>query len=141
MDLVLPNLPAKELPQAIRSLVPEYLEAGGYRFVLHHKRNALLIQDRPSDYRWIFTSFVQYSILLLLLSRLANAQGTRDFITIQEALQVAGLWTGQVTRESKRNLFKHIHRLQQNLAPWFEIQVLTQRGSVQGYRLISSLPD
>ncbi len=136
---ILPDLPTKLLPETIRTLVPEYLEAGGYCLQMNHSRNALLLQQRPADYRWIFTTFVQYSILLLMLARLANQQGTHDFITIQEALQVSGLWTGQVTRASKRNLYKHIHRLQHNLAPWFEIQVLTQHGNIQGYRLFSTL--
>ena len=132
----LPAVPAKQLPLVIRDLVPEYLEAGGYRLRLNHGRSALILQERPHDHRWVFTTFVQYSLLLLLLDRLTSAKP--DFVTLEEALQVTGIWTGAITRASKRSLCKHVHHLQQDLAPWFELQVLTSGGTLHGYRLLST---
>ena len=134
---VLPALPSRNLPHAIRDVMPEYLEAGGYRLRLNHTRNALILQERPHDHRWVFTTFMQYSLLLLLLDRMAAGQ--RDEVSLEEALQVTGLWTGEVTKAGKRNLSKHVRLLQLDLSPWFVLQTIMVGGTVAGYRLTSTV--
>lgn len=129
--------PTDDLAQRIRQQMPTSFQIGPYRLMLHHETGVIVISDPEYEPRWITTTYHEYSLLLLLFDRFIHRYDAQDYVILEDALRVVGLWTEEDRRRERQLLCKHLTKLKRYIGPWFEIQsLLTSRGLLAGYRLL-----